>query len=288
MRASSVRRLAVLALSLGAALASGPAWASSTACPGHFPGGNAPDILNPKLTDRAEALCYEGFAVLHSGLTRTPLWSAEHLTRSAVQAARQLPREGTFHSEPALPRDEAANLRDYRGTGYDRGHMSPNGDMGTPEAQQQSFSLANMIPQAPKLNRVLWEGIESAVRNWAIRAGDVYVVTGPVFQGASLQMIGGRVLVPTLVFKAVYDPGWNQAGVYLCRNSDDSSYETISVDQLTAMIGIDVFPGVPAVVKMRVITLPSPTPHYAGEHGRPDEPPSLGGMVRSLLGDMQR
>ena len=48
--------------------------------------------------------------------------------------------------------------------------MSPNGDMGTPEAQQQSFSLANMIPQAPKLNRVLWEGIESAVRNWAIRA----------------------------------------------------------------------------------------------------------------------
>lgn len=226
--------------------------------------------------------------MLHSGLTRTPLWSAEHLTRMDVEAARQLPREGTFHSEPALPSDEAAYPTDYRRSGYDRGHMSPNGDMSTPEAQQQSFSLANMIPQAPKLNRVLWEGIENAVRNWATRAGDVYVVTGPVFQGASLQMIGGRVLVPTLVFKAVYDPGSGQAGVYLCRNTDDSSYEAIPVDQLTAMIGIDVFPGVPAAVKMRVIALLSPTPHYAGGRGGKTEPPSPGGMVRSLLGDMER
>ena len=125
------------------------------------------------------------------------------------------------------------------------------------------------------------------MRNWAIRAGDVYVVTGPVFQGASLQMIGGRVLVPTLVFKAVYDPGLNQAGVYLCRNADDSSYETISVDQLTAMIGIDVFPGIPAAVKMRVSPLPFPAPHYAGGRGRQTGPPSLAGMARSLLGEIR-
>ena len=43
--------------------------------------------------------------------------------------------------------------------------MSPSGDMATPQARYQSFSLANMIPQQPCNNEVVWEGIESAVRD---------------------------------------------------------------------------------------------------------------------------
>ena len=250
----------VLAAGLGlfAILAPTSAWAAPSACPEHFYAGQEPDLYNPKLAVGARDLCFIAFAVQHSGQTRTPLWSAEHLTRDAVEAARGLPREGVFHAEPALPAAEAADLGDYRRSGYDRGHMSPNGDMPTAEAQQQSFSLANMVPQAPALNRQLWERIESGVRTWAVRAGELYVVTGPVFQGADLQALHGRVLVPTLIYKAVYDPGWNRAGVYLVRNADDSDYAAISVDQLTRLTGIDIFPGIPADVKARVTTLPAP------------------------------
>ena len=40
------------------------------------------------------------------------------------------------------------------------------------------------------------------------------MVTGPIFEGSSLQRINGRVLVPTFVFKAIYDPIRNEAGAY--------------------------------------------------------------------------
>lgn len=69
------------------ALAAGAASAAETACPAHFSGGQAPQITNQKMTVRARELCYSGFAVMHSGLTRTPLWSAEHLTREGLEAA---------------------------------------------------------------------------------------------------------------------------------------------------------------------------------------------------------
>jgi len=244
------------------------AWSAPSACPEHFAFEQAPDLLNPRLAVDAVDLCFDGYAVEHSGLTRTPLWSAEHLTAAAVEAARLLPRQGWFHAEPRLPDGRKAALSDYVRSGYDRGHMSPNGDMPTEEAQQQSFSLANIVPQAPRLNRELWEGIESTVRMWALRSGGIYVVTGPVYQGSSLQALQGRVLVPTSIFKAVYDPAGRRAGVYLSRNTDDSDYETISVTALETLTGIDVFPAAPKQVKMEATRLPAPIMHYAHDSRR--------------------
>lgn len=232
--------------------------ADAAPCPEHFAAGRPPEPRDPKRAAGLRELCFSAFAVGHSGKSRTPLWSAEHLTRDGIKAAQTLPRQGTFHAEPALPHGEAADLRDYRASGYDRGHMSPSGDMPTLEAQQESFSLANMVPQAPKLNRNLWEAIEKSVRVWAVRAGNVYVVTGPLFEGQSLEALNGRVLVPTSLFKAVYDPAGKRAGAYLTRNADDAGYKAISIDQLTALAGMDVFPAAPAALKARAGALPPP------------------------------
>lgn len=60
--------------------------------------------------------------------------------------------------------------------------MAPAADMSTVEGMAQCFSLANMIPQAPKNNQKAWSSIEKATRKYIKRAdGDVYVITGPVF-----------------------------------------------------------------------------------------------------------
>jgi endonuclease G len=185
-----------------------------------------------------------------------------------------------------LPEDQEARLSDYIRSGYDRGHMSPNGDMPTPVAQAESFSLANMIPQAPHLNRVLWEGVESSVRDWAVRDGEVYVVTCPIFQGDQIQALQGRVLVPTLVFKAIYDPVQRRAGAYLTHNTDDSGYEQISMIQLTQMTSIDVFPFLPNRVKLRVADMLVPVSHYARREQAKSkhEPSLLESLVKVLLG----
>ena len=82
-----------------------------------------------------------------------PLWSAEHLTADGVARARGLERQGTFHEDERLSPDDRASLTDYERSGYDRGHMAPSGDMPDLDAQQQSFSLANVVPQTAALNR---------------------------------------------------------------------------------------------------------------------------------------
>ena len=99
----------IATLALAAAL-SGTAAAVPSACPEHYPGGLAPDILRPALAERARELCFRSYAVLHSGVSRTALAAAEHLTRERVQAARGLERENVFHEEERLPPEERAHL----------------------------------------------------------------------------------------------------------------------------------------------------------------------------------
>ncbi len=241
--------LAMLALSL-------PARAQPVPCPQAFAGGQPPVLLNPRLGAGTRLLCYHAFAVLHSAVTRTALWSAEHLTADRVVAASQLPREGRFHAETRLPPAERANLSDYVRSGLDRGHLSPSGDMATPESQQDSFSLANVVPQAPQLNRKLWAAIEEAVRKLARQDDDLYVVTGAVFQGAELGQLRGRVLVPSAIYKAVYDPTRGQAAAYLCPNVDDAQCQDVGLAQLAQQASVNPFPGV--AVATAPLTLPAP------------------------------
>src|SRR3954451_21145763 len=137
-------RMGLLALGLsGAAANAAPDERAS--CPEFFPGGQAPALTNPSLAQRTTLLCNEGYAVLASGVTHGPIWSAERLTAGSVATARDTVRESEFYAEPRLAPADQAQLEDYRRSGFARGHMTPSGDMPDGRAQQQSFSLANMV-----------------------------------------------------------------------------------------------------------------------------------------------
>lgn len=238
--------------------------ADATDCPQHYVQGQPPVIINPKAAVKTTEVCYEAFAVMHSGVTRTPLWSAEHLVRSNIESAQSMSRKNAFHADANLPNGERAELSDYARSGFDRGHMAPNGDMPTRSAQYESFTLANMVPQNPKNNRYIWEGIESSVRRLAKSDGDIYVLSGPAFIGSDLQQVG-NVLVPTHLFKVVYRPRTNQAAAYFLKNEATTEYTVISVAQLERTIGIDLLPGVSQRVKDVAADLPRPTPHNEGD-----------------------
>lgn len=230
-----------------------------TACADDFQAGQPPRVVNPKVAANTYPLCLSGFAVLFSGVTRTPVYSAEHLTTARIDAARSMVRVDSFHAEPRLPEGVRSELDDYRRSGYDRGHMAPNGDMRDEASQRDSFSLANMIPQNHNNNAGLWAAIEGATRNTATTDGEVYVVTGPLYQGADLTVLQGRVYVPTGVWKAVYDPIPAIAGAYVVDNAPGWNYRKVSIDELTKLTGVDPFPGLPASVKAAVPDLPAPT-----------------------------
>lgn len=172
--------------------------------------------------------------------------------------AKGLKRSSKFYPDQNIPASERAELRHYARSGYDRGHVAPSGDMATPESQQECFTLANMIPQDPSVNRGIWAGVEAATRKLAKTRGELYVVTGPIYSGGSIQQIGGAVMVPTLVFKAIYDPVRLEAGAYLVDNTEGAQARTISISDLERLSGISVFPSLNSRVKGNGMRLPEP------------------------------
>lgn len=225
-----------------------PAFAGQTQCPQFHPGGLAPVLSNPKMAVKARELCFQGFDVMHSGITRTPLWSAEHLTREHIQMAKAETRTNDFHPELRLPADERAELEDFRHERLDRGHLTPAGDQPTDAAMEESFSLSNMVGQDSRLNRGKWSRIEAYTRQIALSEGDEYVVTGPLFQGQQLRILKNRVVVPTSLFKLDYIPGRQRAFVFVAENNDAGKLTIMSVGQFEQISGLS-FPGIPAQVK---------------------------------------
>lgn len=251
---------AVAALMLGLTIVVA-AEAAPSSCPANFVSGQAPDLVNPKLATKARELCFSEFAVLHSGLTRTPLYSADHLSAQRVAAAKRQHRSDasdTFHEEERLPNEERSVLADFVRSGYDRGHLSPSADFDDPVAQGESFSLANIIPQAPENNRGVWADLESSTRAMARQYGEVWVVTVPIFAGAQTRWLHNRVAIPAKVAKAVYVPAINGAAAYLTDNVPGEAWQIVSIAQLRDMSGIDAFPALPDEVKKTAIQLPAP------------------------------
>jgi len=127
--------------------------------------------------------------------------------------------------------------------------MAPVGDMPTAQAMGQSFTLANMVPQASEHNRgVRAKSVEKATRNYVKRAvGDVYVTTGPVYVPNIAQSPGigpGQVRLPKYLFKLVYDQSKNRAWAYWQENSEATrASKPIGYSELAKRTGIEFLPG---------------------------------------------
>lgn len=254
-------------------LSSVSAWAG-TACPQHFAGGVPPIIVNAKLQPHTQEVCFEAFAVLHSGLSRTSLYAAEHLVRANLVQAKTLARRDSFHAESSLPAKDRSELSDYARSGYDRGHLAPNADFANSKAQAESFSLANMVPQVHANNAGVWADIEAVVRTLAMTEGELYVVSGPAFVGGDIKKIG-NVLVPTHLWKVIYSPSQRRAGAYLVTNDESRDYSVMSLSQLQKMTGINPVPSISQQLRDAGMDLPNPHGPNAGRTAGPVPAPVL-------------
>lgn len=162
----------------------------------------------------------KGYILEHSATDKIPLWVCEHVVKADVSGPLGRPKPEPFGPEPLVPSGSRAELKDYRGSGYDRGHQAPSGNQTQSKSNQaETYYLSNMAPQAPKLNQQIWKALEDQVRNWAKTKSDLYVITGPMFYdpkeeseltangSVNYEEIGpDRVAVPTHFFKIVASP----------------------------------------------------------------------------------
>lgn len=134
-------------------------------------------------------------------------WAAYCLEKEEL--VKNAYRGDDFRADPEITTG-SATLADYKKSGYDRGHLAPAANFAfSEEAMSESFFLSNMSPQAPGLNREIWQYLEGQVRTWADRFGKVYVITGPVLEkpAEAYDYIGeNQVSIPEFYYKVLLVP----------------------------------------------------------------------------------
>lgn len=242
------------------ALSSQCALAAPTMCKGDYYQDQAPDLVNYPYASHLHELCNTAYATMYSGVTKTALWSADHLTRDHIYQGKGMKRVDSFRPDTRLPASERTELDDWHSgqLHLDRGHVVPNADAYDEQTQYETFLLSNMMPQASENNRGLWAGQESAARMLAKSSGEVYVVSGPLFIGEHLQKLNGKIMIPTHLFKAIYDPVNHQAGAYVDTNDGSQNYQVMSLDELTKFAGINPFPALKGSIRTTAMKLPKP------------------------------
>jgi endonuclease G len=196
--------------------------------------------------DEGQILRRTGYTASYNARNRIPNWVAWHLPANHV-AGRYNRNNESFHEDTEVSNPRAYDS-DYRGSGYDRGHMCPSGDnKWSREAQEQSFLFTNICPQRHNLNTGAWNDLELQCRAWAKRYGDLYIVCGPVLLDEPHRTIGrNRVVVPEAFFKVVLrkQNNYYKAIGFLYENrgaSRDMSRYVRSVDEIEKLTGLDFF-----------------------------------------------
>jgi endonuclease G len=144
-----------------------------------------------------ERICHAAYVSLYDAGLKVPRLVAYELTGPHTLGC--LPRASGFHAE-----SDSAKPAEYDGSGYDLGHMDPAQDNAWDEqASHESFSMVNIAPQLPGLNRQEWERLEEDVRDWAYERGDLLVYVGPVL--AARPRLLGDIGLPVAFWKIVVD-----------------------------------------------------------------------------------
>lgn len=202
-------------------------------------------------------------------------WSAYCLRDWMLQKSAK--RTNDFRPDPQIE-GGSATLADYKKSGYDRGHLTPAGDMVfSREAMSETFYMSNMCPQVAAFNRGIWKDLEDQVREWVRLYGAAYVVSGPVLSkpASEYPFIGeSKVAAPEFFYKAILVPIYED-GLDACADvmaiafvipnkacEGDFWRYAKSVDEAEEITGLDFFPLLEDDVENRVEAECDPRPWY--------------------------
>ena len=196
-----------------------------------------------------------GYALGFSARHKQPLWVAYRLTGTEVTNA-VVRRAQQFSFDPEI-KGGSATLEDYKGSGYDRGHLAPAADMKwDAQMMQESFLLSNVSPQVNSFNGGIWKRLEDWCRGLAVRRGSLFVITGPVFpDDETHETIGAsKVTVPKFFYKVVYDEREQRmVGFIMPNKANKNIYKfAVSVDEVEEATGLDFFCKLPKTLQDRI------------------------------------
>lgn len=188
---------------------------------------------------------HNGYSLSYYEAHEQAEWVAYELKKSHLSNSNH--KRPYFEIDKAV-KTGAASWRNYKKSGYDRGHLCPAGDKRyTKQAHDETFLTSNITPQEHQFNAGIWNTLEQKVRYWARKYDGVFVVTGGVLKGDMKTIGTEKVSVPNQFYKVLIDnnSGKTKMIAFLMphENSKKPLYDfVVSVDDVEALTGIDFFP----------------------------------------------
>jgi endonuclease G len=151
-------------------------------------------------TTNVQPLCQEAYLVGYDQNAKLPKFvTYELLPQNALGCVA---RTNAFVSNQFVPNGPRPD--DYAGTGYDKGHAAPDGDLSwNQQVEYESFLMTNMFPQHGSLNRGIWKLLETNVRGWAVQLNQSFTVYVGAIYNLNNKKIGNGVVVPHGYYKIV-------------------------------------------------------------------------------------
>ena len=171
-------------------------------------------------------------------------WVAFYLSSQMLEGDAK--RKNNFKQDPEVD-TESAHKNDYKGTGYDKGHLMPAGVCKFDQtAMNETFFMSNMSPQYSSFNRIIWRLIELQVKNWTAELGHLYEVTGPAAYFPDSVIGENRVAVPSHFYKVILFKEGNrcETAAFLIKNEKSSLKPRnflVTVDSVESYTGLDFF-----------------------------------------------
>jgi endonuclease G len=165
--------------------------------------------------DDAVKLQHTTYSTVFSKSLRYPLVVEWWATKAKVTCTQPIPRKDDFQPDPLLP-EFTDLIKDYVGSGTDRGHMAPAADnqCSGPQAMVESFYFSNMAAQYGALNRGDWKSLEMQTRKMAAEQDSIHVWCGNIGEAKRI----GRVAVPKQCWKVIYIVKTKEWQAYLFNN----------------------------------------------------------------------
>lgn len=192
-----------------------------------------------------------GYALSYNLEYVQPDWVAYTLDLEELNTTTTSRSDDFYEELDVIP--TSAKLSDYRGSGYDRGHLLSSANRTSSEDLNVStFSVAfNMSPMNHRFNAGLFLKAEDAERDAARQYGELYIVTGPVFSD-NMETIGeSEVAVPKEFYKVFLgqdaDGEWHAVGLILPQEYENGNLKPyfVTVDEVEKVTGIDFYPSLP-------------------------------------------
>jgi len=120
--------------------------------------------------------------------------------------AVNIKKRPSFYTEKNLKKRYRSHTRDYTHSGYDRGHLANDASFDyDKKIVRKTYTMANIIPQAPTVNRKTWIKAEKLERNVAVSLGSVNVLNGVVYSSNPHRIGKNQIAVPDGFWKMIYN-----------------------------------------------------------------------------------